>query len=184
MGSSAEPSPPVLTTRRIVLHPVSPEDEPELLSLFREPVVRRYLLDDRVVDAAWVAAEVAASRERFRTGSAGLWALRVKGGSPGIVGFAGFRPFFDPPELQLLYGLHPDVQGRGYATEAAAAVLDHGFTALGLASAKAATDVPNRASVAVLERLGMALDRVTDDGPHGTAFYRLERPADGSGLRT
>ena len=39
----------------------------------------------------------------------------------GLVGFVGFRPFFDPPELQLLYGLLPAYWGRGLATEPAGA---------------------------------------------------------------
>jgi len=149
-GSAPAPGPRrVLSTRRLVLTPVSPDDEVELLTLFREPAVRRYLLDDLLVDAAWVAAEVAASGERFDTGSAGLWAIRDGAGGESILGFAGFRPFFDPPELQLLYGLYPDAWGRGYATEAASAVLGHAFTVLGFSLVTAATDVPNARSVGV-----------------------------------
>lgn len=109
-----------LHTDRARLAPFAPEDTDELLALFRDPDVRRYLLDDQLVPRAWVEQEIAASAERFASGvAAGLWAVRTPD-EPRIVGFVGYREFFDPPQLQLLYGLHPDCWGRGLATEVAA----------------------------------------------------------------
>ena len=163
-----------LETARLTLQPVSPEDGSELLDLFRDADVRRYLLDDRVVDAAWVAEEVENSKARFEGGSGGLFAIREKERSP-VIGFTGYRPFFDPPELQLLYGLLPPFWGRGYATEAAARAIRFGFVEMGLDVVIAATDGPNTASVAVMERLGMSLDKVTQGEDGETVFYRLAR---------
>lgn len=94
MGAAA----PVLSTPRLILRPVAPVDGPELLALFRNPAVRRYLLDRALVDEAWVAEEVAGSVARFGSGSGGLWAVRVAAGPGTIVGFAGFSPFFEPSE--------------------------------------------------------------------------------------
>lgn len=68
--------------------------------------VRRYLLDGQAVSAEWVEAEILASERRFGAGSVGLWAVRRRD-DPLLIGFVGFREFFDPPELQLLYGLLP-----------------------------------------------------------------------------
>jgi len=166
--------PPTLLTHRLELRPFAPEDVEELLDLFTDVDVRRYLLDDQVVTRDWVQAEVTASVERFASGSAGLWALRERG-SAAIVGFAGFRPFFDPPELQLLYGLLPAYWGRGLATAAARAAIEHAFGTLGLDEVRAATDLPNSASIAVLERLDFVEWRRTDDGGHGTIFFRSVR---------
>ncbi len=53
------------------------------------------------------------------------------------------------------YGLNSDFYGRGYATEAARAVLDFGFNDLGLHRIWATVDVNNDASRRVLERIGM-----------------------------
>jgi RimJ/RimL family protein N-acetyltransferase len=55
----------------------------------------------------------------------------------------------------LGYGLARDAWGKGLATEAARAVVDYGFSALGLAKVWARTDPRNAASVRVLEKLGM-----------------------------
>ena len=164
---------PELRTRRVELSPFAREDASALLELFREPGMRRYLLDDALVDRTWIEGEIEASTLRFRESGAGLWALRFHG-KPDIVGFAGFRPFFDPPRLQLLYGLAPGARGHGVATEVAGLLCRHGLDVLGLGTIEAAVDVPNRRSVAVLERLGMTAERTTDDGPAGTVFYRLE----------
>ena len=102
----------------------------------------------------WIEAEVASSQARFAARSCGLWTLTEHGHAK-IVGFVGFRPFFDPPEQQLLYGLLPSYWRRGYATEAASAALDYAFGVLGLEDMRAASDGPNKASIAVLRRLGM-----------------------------
>ncbi|GAA1303605.1 GNAT family protein [Saccharothrix xinjiangensis] len=53
------------------------------------------------------------------------------------------------------YILHPDHHGRGYATEAAVAVLGLGFDHLGLHRIVASCDAFNEPSWRVMERLGM-----------------------------
>ena len=163
-----------IMTERLVLRPFSEEDSGELLRLFRDESVRKYLLDDALVTADWMMAEITASQGRFRRSGAGLWSARAKG-RPQILGFGGFREFFDPPELQLLYGLLPAFWGRGLATEIAGAVCDHAFCNLGFSQVAAAIDVPNVASRRVLERLGMKLLRTEAIGGAPTAFYCIER---------
>ncbi len=164
-----------LRTLRLRLSPFHVDDAEELLVLFKNEQVRHYLLDGRVVNESWVDREIEESVARFRSGSAGLWTIRVEGAGT-LVGFAGFRPFFDPPELQLLYGIHPDHWGRGLATEAARAVTRFAFETCGFSVVRAATDTPNRASARVMERLGMTFVRTTDEGAWGgTLHYHLTK---------
>ena len=166
---------PAIVTARAVLLPFADADTDELLAVFREPMVRRYLLDDDVVPVDWVSAEIAASGQRFERDGTGLWAIRLAG-RPDIIGFAGFREFFNPSQLQLLYGLLPQYWGQGLATEAAAAVCTHAFRALGLKRVAAATDINNEASRRVLLRLGMRPVKTTAEGAGGTTFYEMDRP--------
>ena len=56
---------------------------------------------------------------------------------------------------EIGFVVHPDHQGRGYATEASAAVLDLGFGELGLHRIVGRADAKNLASARVMERLGM-----------------------------
>lgn len=149
-------------------------DAKPLLDVFRDADVRRYLLDGRAVAPEWIETEILASERRFAAGSAGLWAVRRRD-DQALLGFAGFREFFEPPELQLLYGLLPAYWGHGFATEAAEAACRFAFESLRFSEIRAAVDVPNQASIAVLARLGFSLARTTGDGARGTAFYVLTR---------
>lgn len=62
------------------------------------------------------------------------------------------------PVADMGYELDPEFWGRGYATEAAHAVLDHGFGVLGLHRIHAHCVAENAASARVLEKLGMRLE--------------------------
>jgi len=153
--------------------------------LFTNEGVRRWLLDDEVVPPEWIEREISRSEERFADGGCGLWTVRARPvastaedvpgprAPDGLLGFVGFRHFWDPPELELVYGLHPSAWGRGLATEAGRAVMAYAFDDLGFMEVLAATDAPNTASIAVLERLGFREWRRTDDGPEGTVFFRV-----------
>src|SRR5690348_15172832 len=71
-----------------------------------------------------------------------------------LVGTVGLRPL-DDDGLEIFYSLAPGWWGRGYATEAARAVVGHALGTLGLAEVLAEIDEGNTASVAVVKRLGM-----------------------------
>lgn len=63
-------------------------------------------------------------------------------------------PLTGTDEVEIAWFLHPDSWGRGYATEAARAVLTHAFAA-GLPRVWALTHPGNDASQAVCRKLGM-----------------------------
>ncbi|MEO1081127.1 MAG: GNAT family N-acetyltransferase [Pseudomonadota bacterium] len=163
-----------LDTRRTRLREFSHADASELLAVFRNRGIRRFLLDDLVVGSEWIKEEIGESIARFSRGCAGLWSVRLDRDGP-IVGFVGYRDFFDPPELQLLYGLLPLYWGRGLATEVSARVCEYGFDVLGFEEIRAAIDAPNHASRAVLERLGFSETHRRDKANQGTAFFCLGR---------
>lgn len=73
-----------------------------------------------------------------------------------VIGNCGIR--INNPELReanIGYELNPDFWGRGYATEAARAMVEFGFDELGLHRAWAGCVADNTASAHVLEKLGM-----------------------------
>lgn len=72
-----------------------------------------------------------------------------------------------------MVALHPGVWGRGYAAEAAREVLRYAFDELGPEEVRAATDIPNDASLRLLQRLGFRETRRTAYGPAGTALFAL-----------
>lgn len=87
-------------------------------------------------------------------GTAGLW--HVPDYVPGLAGL-----------VEIGWRLVPDAWGQGYATEAARAILDHGFQVLGLDEIIAFTARTNLASQAVMRRIEMVEDAARAfDHPH------------------
>ena len=86
--------------------------------------------------------------------------LRASGLAIGGVGFKG-RPDQEG-EVEIGYGFAESMSGRGYATEAAAALIGVGRRA-GLTAVIAETHQANRASQRVLERLEFVTTHRIDD---------------------
>ncbi len=96
-------------------------------------------------------AEVTRADPRF-----GCWAIEVRGEPPVVAGTLLLKPLpHGVGEVEVGWHLHPDCWGRGYATEAARAVVQRAFEA-GLPEVYAVVRPGNDASLAVCRRLGMA----------------------------
>ena len=167
---------PRLASARLRLRPVGDGDIDDVHRLFDDPGVREYLFDGERVSREQTVDMVRDSQRQFKSRGHGLWGVEREGYDR-LVGFGGFWFFLDPPELQLLYGLHPDVWGQGLATELAGRLLDHGFDTLGFDTIVGATDPPNVASIRVMEKLGMERFREEEVDGKPTVFLRASRSA-------
>lgn len=91
-----------------------------------------------------------------------------------VVGAIGlFWPPSDEGSLEFGYGVVESRRGRGYATEAARAIVEFARTAPGVDEVFATVDPANPASVRVLANLG--LDRLP---PNGDGLLRFRTPRD------
>jgi RimJ/RimL family protein N-acetyltransferase len=72
-----------------------------------------------------------------------------------LIGEAGLQYLEEGPDIEVGYTLARAAWGRGYATEAAGAILRWGFAGLRLHRIVAVADPANAASLRVLEKLGM-----------------------------
>lgn len=99
----------------------------------------------------------------------GAWLLVLRD-RPALIGDAGFHaPPDEHGEVEVAYSLAPAYRGRGYATEAVAALVDRAFADPRVAAAVATTAAGNAPSARVLKRCGFVA--VEDDG----AFVRWRR---------
>ncbi len=163
-----------LTTARLQLSALTSRDVEALYVLLNEPEVGRYLLDGETVGRPWIRQMIEDSDEAFRAHGVGLYLARDLAGA--LVGLGGFRAFSDPPELQLLYALHPSQQGQGYATEMARVLLALAFEQHGFPEVRASTDAPNVRSLRVLERLGFELCGREPGLQHEQRHFVLQKP--------
>jgi RimJ/RimL family protein N-acetyltransferase len=113
--------------------------------------------------------------EGFQARGFGLYAVEVAEGGEfaGIVGLSvpTFKASFTPC-VEILWRLPRLHWGKGYATEAATAVLNVAFTQLQLDEVVAFTTRDNLRSMRVMERIGMSRD-IDGDFDHP----RVEAPA-------
>ncbi|HEX2062259.1 MAG TPA: GNAT family N-acetyltransferase [Thermoanaerobaculia bacterium] len=148
---------------------IASSDVDVLHRIWTDPDVRRFLWDDVVIDRETARAVVDASVRDWEEHGYGLWILEDDAGN--AIGFAGFRSSEERPEPELLFGLLPSAWHRGIVTAAARAALQYLAENTSIQRVWAATDVPNTASVRVLERLGMTFDRRETIDGRDTLFY-------------
>lgn len=176
---------PTLTTPRLVLRPWREQDLAPFAALNADPRVMEFFpspLDRAESDALARRIQDGLARRGF-----GLWAVEAPGEADflGFVGLSvpGFQAHFTPC-VEIGWRLAQAYWGRGYATEAAEAVLAFGFQDLGLDEIVSFTTTANWSSRRVMERLGMTRSAADDfahpaipDGhplrPH--VLYRLRR---------
>jgi len=83
-----------------------------------------------------------------------LWKLLPKQGG-GLIGFCGLQPLPGTDEIEIGWWLARGWWGRGLATEAARTALRDGFERVGLERIVAIAQPANRASIHIMEKLGM-----------------------------
>ena len=178
----------ILETLRLVLRRWQEGDLEAWLTHLNTPQVRAYLGG---VDTADKVAEKFAKLETgWDTEGFSFLAVdrRDDGAFVGTCGMARIKTECAPDPLrgavQIGWQFRADCWGRGYATEAAQAVLAMAFVRHDLPRVYAQTSQRNRASWRVMERLGMtrlaALDYPDTDYPpedNPTMVYGLERAA-------
>lgn len=147
---------PDLRTARLLLRGWRDEDREPFAAMNADPAVREYFASllsrsesDRLTDR--IEAE-------FAERPFGVWAVEI----PGVAPFAGFTglsvPSFEAsftPCVEVAWRLAREFWGRGYATEAARAAVEFGFTQAGLDEIVSFTVPANVRSVRVMEKLGM-----------------------------
>ena len=165
----------MLDTERLQVRPLSVDDAAAVRAVSGEP---------HPGWLEWTAATYG-QLEALRQPPYGERAICLREGGRELVGMVGVVPSMGPfaqlpgfggvigpaarmrPEVGLYWAVAPERRGNGYATEAARAVIDHGFAELGLARI-----------VATTERDEPGLDR----GDAAAGHARRAEPAAGAAL--
>lgn len=144
-------------TPRLLLRPVTPDDVDAVLAYRGRADVCRYLPFEPM-DRAEVVESISTRWTTTALTDAGqALLLGVELVATGEL-IGDLVLFFHSREHrggELGYVINPDFAGRGYATEAAAALLDLAFDGLGLHRVVARLDERNDASARMARRLGM-----------------------------
>lgn len=142
-----------LLTARLRIRPWESGDRPAIARMVRDPDMMRHITRGRTwsdTEVDEILARQARHLERFGAcfGAVEL----VETGE--VVGLAGLQPH-DDGQFELGWWIWKEYWGRGLATEAMRAVVDHARDVMGLQRVVAVIDPPNIASRRVAEKLGM-----------------------------
>jgi RimJ/RimL family protein N-acetyltransferase len=172
-------TPTTLTTARLVLRWLTPDDAPAQFSLFSDPEVTRYWSTPAWTDLAQARAFVDAALADYASGEGLRFSILLRD-SGTFIGSIKLYDFFDQNRrCDVGYALLPAHWGKGYLAEAMTALLDYAFHTLDLNRIEADIDPRNEASARLLEKLafqkeGYMRERWIVNGEIcDTAFYGL-----------
>jgi RimJ/RimL family protein N-acetyltransferase len=172
-----------METRRLSIRRLNPDDLDGLAAL---------LADVDLWPFEYERGLTRRETEAFLDRQSGLWTDYTFGGCgvreiarPELVGVVGLAvPTVLPehlPAVTVGWRFARAVWGKGYATEAATAVLDQAFTTMGLDRVGCVTGAENLRSVALAERLGMrfvteaTVQRADGNGMVAVAVFQVSR---------
>jgi RimJ/RimL family protein N-acetyltransferase len=170
-----KPAYPVLT-ERLDLRPFAPGDYEALLSIQSRADVARYLYwDPRTAAEVREALDVKIRSTAIFAEGDNLSLAAVLRDSGELIGDCSLRWLSaEHRQGEIGFVFHPDHHGRGYATEAAEALLALAFDDLGLHRVVGRLEARNEASARVLERLGMRREAHLVENEHVKGEWQSE----------
>ena len=163
--------PPEIETARLRLYPPRPEDLEARLAMERDPEVMRFIRP--------IPEDAEAQRKDIRNRileppRGAFWHVEERAAA-GFIGWCGLFPLQGSGLMEIGYRFLRAAWGRGLATEAAAAVLDHGFRELELDPIVAVGDPDNDASHRVLHKIGLRAAGTARHYGRELPFFELRR---------
>ncbi len=160
---------PVIASRLIYRQP-KPEDVQRLFAIFGDPQTNLFNPAGPMTRLADAQHLLDHWREHWASQGYGWWAIALRDAPQHIIGFGGIAPLYylTQPRINLGYRFAVEAWGQGYATELGRDALALAFDTLGLPEVFGLVRPDHRASIRVLEKIGMQRRGVLDDVPGGT----------------
>ena len=166
----------VLETPRLIFRRLAPGDLDALAALYADPDIRRYFPEGTLT-----REQTREELEWFLNGhpenpKLGLWAA-IHQESGQFIGRCGLLPWTidGVDEVEIAYLIAKPWQRQGLGSEAARALVRHGFETLGLKRVIALIDPANAASIRTAERAGLWFEKqVVMEGVRSAVYVAAE----------
>ena len=166
-----------LHTGRLQLRWLERQDAAFILQLTTDPEWLRFIGDRQVRDLDSAHDYIdSGPRAMYRELGFGLNRVALRSDDTPI-GICGLLQRDTLADCELGFALLPGYRGRGYAFEAADAVLRHGFATFGKTRITAIVERENHASIELLQRLGLRRERsiLAEPDRDSLDLYVIER---------
>jgi [ribosomal protein S5]-alanine N-acetyltransferase len=165
-----------LESTRLIIRTFEQRDAEPWLAMMTDPDVRRFLPPGPAPTAESFDRAIERRHAMERERGYAIWAVDVKE-TGAFIGQCGLYPVEGTgPEVEIAYHYDKGSWNKGYATEAAIAVLEHALGSIGLDRVIAIVFPENVASCRVVEKAGMRFEHMaTYYGIEGLRKYVAER---------
>jgi ribosomal-protein-alanine N-acetyltransferase len=166
----------ILETNRLVLRRLVLEDAADLYRIYSDPETMKFMgkaPDSVEEERDHIQSHIAHHYEKY---GVGLWATVLKENNR-LIGRCGLmrKQIEGVEEVEIAYLLGREYWGRELATEAAGAILKHGYAKHGFKRIVAVIHPQNVASIRVAEKIGMDYERDVLYGAIGkVSLYAFE----------
>jgi ribosomal-protein-alanine N-acetyltransferase len=169
-----EMRPPIVETERFTLRGFVFEDVDRLAEILGDPQVMRYMPGDEPWPREAAERELRGIVEHWGLHGYGRWAV-VDGEGGEVIGWCGLGFLPEIGETEVAYLLDKDYWNRGIATEAARISLRYGFEEASLERIIALAFPENTASRRVMEKIGMAYEKMIHIWKLDLVQYQISR---------
>jgi [ribosomal protein S5]-alanine N-acetyltransferase len=163
---------PVLTTERLVLRQLTPEDEKEIFALRTDDAVNKYLdrLKARFIEDA--RKFIQKINKNISNNEAVFWGITYKEDAA-LIGTACYWNIVkENDSAEIGYELLPAHQGKGIMQEAIAAIIDYGFDSMKLQVIEAVAQKDNQRSFHLLEKFNFTRDTEQEKKMEGKEEFK------------
>jgi len=159
-----------LQTDRLKFRQFNEDDFETYAAYYADEKLARFIGGVRTRDEAW--RKMASLIGHWALRGFGYWAVDEKETSE-FVGCVGLWHSDGWPEMELGYWIMPEMQGKGYATEAGRKCKEFAFDVVKTDSLVSYIDPENKPSIMVAKRLGATYDKMIELLQYGTScVYR------------
>ena len=149
---------PSLSTKRLLLQQIMPEDAEALFAIRSDEETMKYLGQELYESLAETITVIKLMEERYVHKQSLRWCIKLKGDDKLIGTCTLFHFDEEYHHAEIGYELNRAFWGKGIMTEAMSAILTFGFSELGLHRIEAVIDIENDRSKNLLIRLGFSYE--------------------------
>ncbi|MEH0153066.1 GNAT family N-acetyltransferase [Limibacter armeniacum] len=166
----------LIETERLLLREITFDDKEELLQLHSDPEVQKWTGEPVIESMKEIEKAIDIRQNNYRQYGFGRLAAIQKDTSE-FIGWVGLTYLQEFDKVDLGYRLKKKYWGMGFATEASKAIIDYGFNILNLDLIIAIALPENKASIRVMEKVGMIYDKQApyDEMILDAIWYKLDR---------
>lgn len=163
----------ILETPRLVLREMVVEDANDMFELNADTEVIQYTGNVAFKDVK-EAQEFLRNYTHYIEYGFGRWAM-IRKEDQAFIGWCGLKYIPEVDEIDIGYRLFKKYWNQAYATEAAKACLEYGFNVLKINTIVGRARAENKASIKVLEKIGLVFKAKYDIDGFPGVIYSLDK---------